>query len=64
MTDVTLTARFFALSRLKRQQGTTAKLWISQVLTRKALLEDSKLRAPIHLPECLYLELLVGQMSA
>jgi transposase InsO family protein len=64
MTDVTLTARFLALSRLKRQQGTTAKLWISQVLTRKALLEDSKLRAPINLPECLYLELLVGQMSA
>ncbi len=64
MTDVTLTARFLALSRLKRQQGTTAKLWISQVLTRKALLEDPKLRAPIHLPECLYLELLVGQMSA
>jgi hypothetical protein len=64
MTDVTLTARFLALSRLKRQQGATAKLWISQVLTRKALLEDPKLRAPIHLPECLYLEILVGQMSA
>ena len=47
MTDVTLTARFLALSRLKRQQGTTAKLWISQVLTRKALLEDPKLCAPI-----------------
>jgi hypothetical protein len=64
MTDVTLTARFLALSRLKRQQGTTAKLWISQVLTRKALLEDPKLRAPIQLPECLYPELLVGRMSA
>ena len=64
MTDVTLTARFLALARLKRAQGTTAKLWISQVLTRKALLEDPKLPAPILLPECLYLELLVGQMSA
>jgi hypothetical protein len=30
MTDVTLTAHFLALSRLKRAQGTTAKLWISQ----------------------------------
>jgi hypothetical protein len=29
LTDVTLTARFFALARLRRQQGTTAKLWIS-----------------------------------
>ncbi len=64
MTDLTLTARFLALSRLKRTQGTTAKLWISQVLTRKALLEDPKLPAPILLPECLYLEILVGQMSA
>ncbi len=64
MTDVTLTARLLALSRLKRAQGTTAKLWISQVLTRKTLLEDPKLPAPIQLPECLYLEILVGQMSA
>jgi hypothetical protein len=64
MTDVTLTACFLALARLKRAQGTTAKLWISQVLTRKALLEDPKLPAPILLPECLYLEILVGQMSA
>ena len=53
MTDVTLTARFLALARLKHAQGTTAKLWISQVLTRKALLEDPKLTAPILLPECL-----------
>jgi hypothetical protein len=58
MTDATLTARFLALFRLKWQQGTAAKLWISQVLTRKALLEDPKLRAPIELPECLYLEIL------
>ncbi len=64
MTDVTLTARFLALARLKRTQGTTAKLWISQILTRKALLEDPKLPAPIQLPECLYMEILVGQMSA
>jgi hypothetical protein len=64
MTDFMLTARFSALSRLKRAQGTTAKLWISQVLTKKALLEDPKLPAPIQLPECLYLEILVGQMSA
>ncbi len=64
MTDVTLTARFLALARLKRAQGTTAKLWISQVLIKKALLEDPKLPAPIQLPECLYLEILVGQMSA
>jgi hypothetical protein len=34
LTDVTLTARFLALSRLKRAQGTTANLWISQVLTK------------------------------
>ncbi len=64
MTDVTLTARFLALARLRRQQGTTAKLWISQILTRKALLEDPKLHTPILLPECSYLEILVGQMSA
>ncbi len=64
MTDVTLTARFLALARLRRQQGTTAKLWISQILNRKALLEDPKLHTPILLPECLYLEILVGQMSA
>ena len=64
LTDVTLTARFLALARLRRQQGTTAKLWVSQVMTRKALLEDTKLDNPITLPESLYLEILVGQMSA
>ncbi len=53
LTDVTLTARF-----------STAKLWVSQVMTRKALLEDIKLDNPITLPESLYLEILVGQMSA
>jgi hypothetical protein len=63
LTDVTLTARFLALSRLKRKQGSTAKVWISQVLTRRALLEDPKLPTPILLPEPLYLELTVGQMS-
>jgi hypothetical protein len=64
LTDVTLTARFLALSRLKRKNGSTAKIWISQVLTHRALLEDSKLPTPITLPETLYLELTVGQMSA
>jgi hypothetical protein len=64
LTDVMLTAHFLALARLRRQQGTTAKLWISQVMTRKALLEDTKLDNPIALPESLYLEILVGQMSA
>jgi hypothetical protein len=64
LTDVTLTARFLALSRLKRQNGTTAKLWLSQVMTRRALLEDPKLPAPIRLPETLYMELTVGQLSA
>ena len=64
LTDVTLTARFLAVARLRRLAGVTAKLWISQVYTRKALLEDSKLGSPIFLPETLYLELLVGQMSA
>jgi hypothetical protein len=64
LTDVTLTARFLALARLKRKNGSTAKVWISQVLTRRALLEDSKLPTPITLPETLYLELTVGQMSA
>jgi hypothetical protein len=64
LTDVTLnTARFLALSRLKRKSGSTAKVWISQVLTRRALLEDIKLPLPILLPETLYLELTVGQMS-
>jgi hypothetical protein len=64
LTDVTLTARFLALSRLKRQNGSMAKLWLSQVMTRRALLEDPKLPAPIGLPETLYLELTVGQLSA
>ena len=32
LTDVTLTARFLALSSLKRKTGSTAKLWISQVM--------------------------------
>jgi hypothetical protein len=64
LTDITYTVRFLALARLKRQSGTAAKLWISQILTRKALLEDPKLPAPIVLPEALCLELLVGQMSA
>jgi hypothetical protein len=64
LTDVTLTARFLALSRLKRQSGSTAKLWLSQVMTRRALLEDPKLPATITLPETLYLEITVGQLSA
>ena len=64
LTDITYSVRFLALARLKRQPGTAAKLWISQVLTKKALLEDPKLPAPVLLPEALYLELLVGQMSA
>jgi hypothetical protein len=64
LTDVTLTARFLALSRLKRQNGSTAKLWLSQVMTRRAMLEDPKLPAPVHLPETLYLEITVGQLSA
>jgi hypothetical protein len=34
-TDITYTVRFLALARLKRQSGSAAKLWISQVLTRK-----------------------------
>jgi hypothetical protein len=59
LTDVTLTARFLAVARLRRQTGTAAKLWISQIL-----LEDPKLGTPIALPESLYLEILVGQMSA
>ncbi len=29
LTDVTLTARFLALARLKRKNGSTAKVWIS-----------------------------------
>jgi hypothetical protein len=64
LTDVTLTARFLALSRLKRQNGSTAKLWLSQVMTRRAMLEDPKLLAPVRLPETLYLEITVGQLSA
>ncbi len=63
LTDVTLTAHFLALARLKRKNGSTAKVWISQVLTRRALLEDPRLPSPITLPESLYLELTVGQMS-
>jgi hypothetical protein len=64
LTDITYNVRFLALARLKRQSGSAAKIWISQVLTRKALLEDPKLPSPIALPEALYRELLVGQMSA
>jgi hypothetical protein len=64
LSDVTLTARFLALARLKRKNGSTAKVWISQVLTRRALLEDTRLPTPILLSETLYLELTVGQMSA
>jgi hypothetical protein len=64
LTDITYTVRYLALARLKRQSGSATKLWISKVLTRKALLEDPKLPSPIVLPESLYLELLVGQMSA
>jgi hypothetical protein len=64
LTDITYSVRFLAFARLKRQTGTAAKLWISQVLTRKALLEDPKLPAPVLLPEALYLEILVGQMFA
>jgi hypothetical protein len=64
LTDITYSVRFLALARLKRQTRKAAKLWISKVLTRKALLEDPKLPAPVLLPEALYLELLVGQMSA
>jgi hypothetical protein len=63
LTDVTFTARFLALSLLKRKSGSMAKVWISQVLTHRALLEDTKLPTPIKLPETLYLELTVGQMS-
>jgi hypothetical protein len=63
LTDVTLTARFLALSRLRRKQGSSAKLWVSQVLMRRALLEDPQLPTPITLPETLYLELTLGQMS-
>jgi hypothetical protein len=47
LTDITLTARFLAVARLRRQPGTAAKLWISQIFTRKALLEDPKLGTPI-----------------
>jgi hypothetical protein len=63
LTDVTLTARFLSMARLKRKHGSTAKVWISQVLTRRALLEDTKLPTPVMLPETLYMELTVGQMS-
>jgi hypothetical protein len=63
LTDIILTARFPALTCLKRKNRSTAKVWISQVLTRRALLEDPKLPSPILLPESLYLELTVGQMS-
>ncbi len=64
LTDVTLTTRFVAVARLRRQPGTAAKLWVSQIYTRKALLEDPKLGTPVILPEALYLEILVEQMSA
>jgi hypothetical protein len=63
LTDVTLTARFLVLARLKRKHGSTAKVWISQVLTRRALLEDTKFPTPTILPETLYMELTLGQMS-
>ncbi len=53
LTDVTLTARFLALTRLRRKQGSSAKLRVSQVLMRRALLEDPQLPTPINLPETL-----------
>ncbi len=62
LTDITLTARFLAISRMKQKSGVSAKLWVLQVLTRKALLEDSRLSTPVTLPEALYLELTLGQM--
>jgi hypothetical protein len=62
-TDVTVTARFLALARLRRKSGSSAKLWVSQVLTHRALLEDPQLPSQILLPEMLYLELTLGQMS-
>jgi hypothetical protein len=48
---------------MKRKNGVSAKLWVSQVLTRRALLEDSRLSTPVTLPETLYLELTLGQMT-
>jgi hypothetical protein len=46
LTDVTLTTRFLALSRLRRKPGSSAKLWVSQVLTRRALLVQSPCQNP------------------
>jgi hypothetical protein len=46
ITDVTIIARFLALSRLKRKSGSTAKVWISQVLTRRAELYSKTPNSP------------------
>jgi hypothetical protein len=62
LTDITHTARLLSLTQLERGQ-ISAKLWVSQVTSKRALLEDKDLRQPILLPEIVYLELILGRIS-
>ena len=62
LTDITHTARLLSLTQLERGQ-ISAKLWVSQVTSKRALLEDKDLRHPILLPEIVYLELVLGRIS-
>jgi hypothetical protein len=62
LTDITHTARLLSLTQLERGQ-VSARLWVSQVTSKRALLEDKDLRHPILLPEIVYLELVLGRIS-
>ena len=62
LVDVTHTARLLTLTQLERGQS-SARLWISQLTSKRALLEDKDLASPILLPEIIYLELALGRLS-
>jgi hypothetical protein len=63
LVDVTHTARLLSLTQLERGQS-SARLWISQLTSKRALLEDKELTSPILLPEIIYLELALGRFSS
>ncbi len=63
LVDVTHIARLLSLTQLERGQS-SARLWISQLTSKRALLEDKELKSPILLPpEIIYLELALGRFS-
>jgi hypothetical protein len=63
LVDVTHTARLLTLTQMERGQS-SARLWISQLTSKRALLEDKELKSPILLPEIIYLELALGRFSS